>query len=346
MRIFLSYRREDSSAWAGRLRDALSARFGKDNIFQDVVAVQPGQDFTDAVDTALRRSDATLAVIGPQWLTAAGADGEPRLADETDYVRSELVAALATTPSVIPVLVGGAAMPTPARLPDELKPLALLQAVTLRDESWHRDVDDLIHTLGGDRLRARPQRWLIAAVVLGGLVAAGAIALMLLNHDGGGQSSSTTAPSNTAGPSTTLSRDAVLSICRNPASSTSEWTPLDVDGTTTVERAGSPTGRLDLINGYYRKGEAGRWEVVLSTKYTNMTDDQQRTHYWGFYRLAIDGLPFHPDCFNVTGGQTTTAPGETSEALVGFDISVAPTNDGTLLVDVWNDIGQIPLIPT
>ena len=107
MRIFLSYRREDSSAWAGRLRDALSARFGEDNIFQDVVAVQPGQDFTDAVDAALSRSDATLAVIGPRWLTAAGVDGAPRLADESDYVRSELVAALASTPSVIPVLVGG-----------------------------------------------------------------------------------------------------------------------------------------------------------------------------------------------------------------------------------------------
>ena len=83
MRIFLSYRRDDSSAWAGRLRDALADEFGKDNIFQDVVAVQPGQDFTDAVDAALSRSDAALAVIGPRWLTAAGVDGEPRLADES-----------------------------------------------------------------------------------------------------------------------------------------------------------------------------------------------------------------------------------------------------------------------
>jgi hypothetical protein len=101
-----------------------------------------------------------------------------------------------------------------------------------------------------------------------------------------------------------------------------------------------------VIDGYYREGQGGRWDVVLSTKYTNMMDDQLRTHYWGFYKLAIDGLPFHPDCFNVTGGQTTAALGETSEALVGFDVSVVPTNGGTLLLDVWNDIGQIPLIPT
>ncbi len=43
MRIFLSYRREDASAWAGRLNDALARRFGEANIFQDVVAVLPAQ---------------------------------------------------------------------------------------------------------------------------------------------------------------------------------------------------------------------------------------------------------------------------------------------------------------
>jgi hypothetical protein len=126
----------------------------------------------------------------------------------------------------------------------------------------------------------------------------------------------------------------------------SGWTPLDVDGTGTVGAADSPTGRVEVIDAYYREGEGGQWDVVLSTKYTNMIDDQARTHYEGFYRLAIDGLPFHPYCFDVTSGQITTAPGETSEALVGFHVSVAPTNGGTLRLDVWNDIGQIPLIPT
>ena len=64
MRIFLSYRREDSSAWAGRLRDVLASRVGEENVFQDVTAVRPGQDFRAAIDGALGRSDAVLAVIG------------------------------------------------------------------------------------------------------------------------------------------------------------------------------------------------------------------------------------------------------------------------------------------
>ena len=116
-----------------------------------------------------------------------------------------------------------------------------------------------------------------------------------------------------------------------------------MDGTGTVGPTDSPTGRVEVIDGYYREGQGGRWNVVLSTKYTNMIDDDERTHHWSFYRLAIDGRPVYPYCFNVTGGQITTAPGATSEALVGFDVSVAPTNGGTLVLDAWNDIGQIPL---
>ena len=91
MRVFISYRREDASAWAGRLRDALAAQFGEENIFQDVATVRPGQKFTDAIEAALSRSDVALAVIGPRWLTAAGDDGEPRLAKSDDYVRAELL---------------------------------------------------------------------------------------------------------------------------------------------------------------------------------------------------------------------------------------------------------------
>lgn len=173
--------------------------------------MQPGLDFTNAVHAALSQSDAVFAVIGPRWLTAADVNGEPRIADENDYVRSELVAALSRMGRVIPVLVGGAAMPAAARLPDDLKKLALLQAVTLRDESWHRDVEGLIHALGGDQRPAKSWRRLITAVLFAGLVTAGAVGLMILNRDGGDQASITTSgPSNGAGPSTTFDPFRVL----------------------------------------------------------------------------------------------------------------------------------------
>jgi hypothetical protein len=34
--VFLSYRRNDSGGWAGRLRDHLVLRYGADRVWQDV----------------------------------------------------------------------------------------------------------------------------------------------------------------------------------------------------------------------------------------------------------------------------------------------------------------------
>jgi hypothetical protein len=41
-KIFVNYRRDDSSASAGRLYDRLAARFPKDQIFIDVDNLDPG----------------------------------------------------------------------------------------------------------------------------------------------------------------------------------------------------------------------------------------------------------------------------------------------------------------
>jgi hypothetical protein len=115
VRIFLSYRREDSSAWAGRLHDTLAARFGEQNIFQDVAAIRAGEDFDDAIDRALAQADVTLVVIGPQWLAATAPGGETRLAQEGDYVRAELTAAFTHGSRVVPLLLGGGAPACPPR---------------------------------------------------------------------------------------------------------------------------------------------------------------------------------------------------------------------------------------
>jgi hypothetical protein len=40
--IFVSYRREESSYVAGRLSDRLIDRFGADQVFIDVEAIEPG----------------------------------------------------------------------------------------------------------------------------------------------------------------------------------------------------------------------------------------------------------------------------------------------------------------
>ena len=43
--IFISYRREDSGLYAGRLRDTLSHHFGAEQVFRDIDSINPGERF-------------------------------------------------------------------------------------------------------------------------------------------------------------------------------------------------------------------------------------------------------------------------------------------------------------
>ena len=45
MKIFLSYRREDTSGHAGRLYDLLARRYGAGQIFMDIDAIPVGSEF-------------------------------------------------------------------------------------------------------------------------------------------------------------------------------------------------------------------------------------------------------------------------------------------------------------
>ena len=70
MSIFISYRRDDSRGFTGRIADRLEAYFGKDRVFRDVTSLHPGEDFAEAIKTALHLSDVLLAVIGDTGSTS------------------------------------------------------------------------------------------------------------------------------------------------------------------------------------------------------------------------------------------------------------------------------------
>lgn len=92
--IFISYRREDSAAYAGRLYDRLSAHFGADQVFMDVDDIPPGADFASHIDAKVGSCDAMIVVIGKEWLSACNADGQLRLSDPNDFVGLEIALAL------------------------------------------------------------------------------------------------------------------------------------------------------------------------------------------------------------------------------------------------------------
>jgi len=144
--IFLSYRRDDSAGFAGRVADALETEFGAGSVFRDVDDIQPGEDFVQAIQSQLREVGAVLVMIGPSWLKA-GADGLRRLDDPEDFVRREIQAALGSDKPLIPLLVGGAKMPTATELPPALAALGRRQAVVLSDASWRGDMTQLITSL-------------------------------------------------------------------------------------------------------------------------------------------------------------------------------------------------------
>jgi hypothetical protein len=69
------------------------------------------------------------------------ADGLPRLFEPTDFVRLEIASALGRDVRVMPVLLDGAAMPTEAELPEELKPLARRNAIEISNSRFAADID-------------------------------------------------------------------------------------------------------------------------------------------------------------------------------------------------------------
>jgi len=146
-RIFISYRRDDSRGDAGRLTDDLKKFFGANRTFRDIETIEPGMDFVDALNRAVSQCPVLLAIIGPNWLSAKDGEGHLRLDDPNDFIRLEIGTALVRNTRVIPVLVGGAAMPKAEQLPVELQSLARRQAYELSDRRWEFDVDQLVQSL-------------------------------------------------------------------------------------------------------------------------------------------------------------------------------------------------------
>jgi hypothetical protein len=146
--IFISYRREDSVAYAGRLYDRLNAHFGAEHqVFIDVDTLDPGVDFVEKIEQTVGSCDVLIAVIGKLWLTAVDEQGRVRLQNPEDFVRLEIQTALDRKIRVIPALVGGARMPGSQDLPSELAALARRNAFQIHDDSFRQSVSRLIESL-------------------------------------------------------------------------------------------------------------------------------------------------------------------------------------------------------
>jgi len=135
--LFISYRRKDAGGHAGRLFDRLRHWFDDDVLFYDVKTLDMGDSFREDLDAAVDASAVMLVVMAPDWL-----DEINRRAREpgVDFVRREVERALergakGQGPLIVPVLMGGAAMPSPEGFHEALGP-RLSELCTLQAHSF------------------------------------------------------------------------------------------------------------------------------------------------------------------------------------------------------------------
>lgn len=145
--VFISYRRSDQAAFAGRLYDHLVNAFDKSTIFMDVDSIDLGVDFVDVLHDALNKCRVVIVVIGGSWLSATDELGTPRLENPDDFVRLEVEVALERGLRLIPVLVDGAPMPRSTSLPPSRAPLARRNGREVSNARFGSDTIELINTL-------------------------------------------------------------------------------------------------------------------------------------------------------------------------------------------------------
>ena len=144
IKIFISYRRSDSAAAAGRIYDFLSEEFGKECIFKDVINIDYGRKFKKVIRHSIEESQVVLVIIGKQFITR-----EKRIFEKKDYVRFEIAYALQKGKTVIPVIVDDAEFPKPENLPEEIKVLSTINGPQLRDSKWTVDCEEFCQKLKG-----------------------------------------------------------------------------------------------------------------------------------------------------------------------------------------------------
>ncbi len=192
--IFISYRRDDSEADAGRLHSDLVREFTPDRVFKDVDSIPLGGSVQQRISDAISSSAVVLVLIGPNW-------SPERLSAPDDWVRMEIASAIGHRIPIIPVLLRRAKMPDQSQLPEELASLVDYNAAEIEHSSWRRDLAPIVEEVGlqlqgdarrectgggseaegGDPLKPVPRRLLITVGAVVVIVILGVLAAVSLS---------------------------------------------------------------------------------------------------------------------------------------------------------------------
>jgi len=146
-KIFICYRREETSGHAGRLYDRLNRRF-PGRVFMDVTSIGVGTRWHEVIEQTLEECSVAVVLIGRHWLDKNN-DGARRIDVADDPTRAEITAALRLKLKMVPLLVSGAAVPERKDLPADVAPLVDWQAMRVDDDDFDHDADRLLQALEG-----------------------------------------------------------------------------------------------------------------------------------------------------------------------------------------------------
>ena len=149
MKLFISYRRSDSTHAAHRARMCLQQKFGQDAVFIDR-EIPAGKPWHQHLEEMLQASTGVVVLVGDEFLRLLrqkqGAAGQPDggLGDPLVW---EIATAIRLEKPIYPVLFGQLDMPDAARLPEAMRAFASYQAVFAREPAFDAAMSVLIKSI-------------------------------------------------------------------------------------------------------------------------------------------------------------------------------------------------------
>lgn len=147
--FFISYRREDTGTLALLLKYEIEKRLQFVRVVVDVTDISPGTPFPARIRTLIDESDATIALIGKDWM--------PEMPGDQDWVWTELqhsVTAPVSTPhrddtdiqprAILPVFVDMPPKFSEFPLPDNKDPIVTANALSISSLGWSREIGPLL----------------------------------------------------------------------------------------------------------------------------------------------------------------------------------------------------------
>lgn len=141
VKLFISYRRDDSSEETNRLAGVLKRHFGRVNVILDTDNFLVGNDFRSEIMRHLKEADVVLVIMGEFWHSILNDRFADSNGTDADWVIREIEEAIQNHKRIIPVLLNNNFIPPAIVLPPSIQDLSYKNGMRLRTSIYHFEED-------------------------------------------------------------------------------------------------------------------------------------------------------------------------------------------------------------